>query len=271
MAKQILEPLKVFPDSTESYNLSDFIKWVKVYYTTSHRSIKKSNARKIVRARLELDKLREYKPRTRLSKRKQALIMSKLAKTILSTRNVSLHERNKLLNVPIFISTTKYQVRQKVKHRLSDLPLYLLYAATDKPIHGRISMTKQVFLLIKEVLGEKNVENAKFVPYRYGPYSFLLTHVLSNLEYDGLLKVRGRKNTSSEKFLLTEKGMKVTKKKFSKLSKSLREEILDRRKGWDEDHIGGILAYVYNKYPEFTEKSQLKKKYKSITWGKARG
>jgi len=270
LAKATLEPLKVFPDSSESYNLTNFMKLLKYYYLAKRTRKIDRRAQKIVRAILQLERLRRYEPATSVQVKNKSLEMRKLAKEILTSRNLAIHERNRLLNLPL-ISTNKYEPRIKIKHRLPDVILYLLYAIHDKPIHGRIAMMKQVFLLIKEVLGESNVEDAKFVPYRYGPYSFLLTHVLSNLEYDGLIKITGRKNTASEKFSLTDTGKMIAKRKFTKLPKKFRDMTLDRRKGWDEDHIKGLLAYVYNKYPEYAEKSNLKNKYKSISWGRARG
>lgn len=267
---KLVEPIKVYPDSTMSYPLADFIKVIKAFnQAPTIRTIDDPFKNKFAKIVVELDKIREIEAKTKTEKKKQYTQLKKLSTFIRHWRNLAIHDQNWVLNAAL-IDSKKYKVRKHVKHRLTDVILYLLYATPERPIHGRIAMTKQIFLAIKEVLEEKNVENPKFVPYRYGPYSFLVTHIISNLEYDSILSVKGRKNTS-EKFSLTEKGKKIAKRKFAKLPKKLQNELIDRRKGWDQNHIKGILAYVYNKYPEYTEKSMIKKKYKSITWGRARG
>ena len=185
-----------------------------------------------------------------------------------------------LMSIPVssllvhdFLMKKKKKKKQKIekKYSLSEIVLYLLYAGQNKPIHGRISITKQVFLLIKEVLGEKNCADAKFVPYLYGPYSFHLTQLIASLEYDGLIERTGKKNTKNEKFYLTKNGKNITESKFAKLPKKLQQEIIRNRKGWDEDHVEGLLRYVYAKYPKYTEKSKIRERYKSVNWGKSRG
>jgi len=268
---KLVEPIKVFPDSTETYLLDDFIKFIKLLQSSPATvTITDKHAKQFSSLVYELKKQREKETKTKKSEKKQIVELMKLAKQLRAIRNVAVHQQNKILNTRI-IKPNQYRVRKETKHKLTDVILYLFFAGNNKPIHGRISFIKQIFLTIKEILREENVENPKFVPYRYGPYSFLITHILDNLEYDGLIQVKGRKNTTGEKFSLTETGKKVAEKKFSKLPNKIQEEFWDRRRGWDEDHVRGILAYVYNKYPEYTEKSKIKNRYKSITWGRARG
>ena len=272
MAKaKLVEPIKKYPDSTKSYDFTDFITLVKAFYDApSIRTIDDPLQMEFAKIVLNLEEVREKEAKTKIAKRKQFKELHELSTIMKKWRNLAVHDQNWILNAPL-INSKQYKARKYVQHKLTDVILYLLYATQEKPIHGRIAITKQLFLAIKEVFGEENVENPKFVPYRFGPYSFLITHILSNLEYDNLIQVKGRKNTSSEKFFLTEKGVKIAKKKFAKLPKSLQNKLIDRRIGWDQSHIKGLLGYVYNKYPEFTEKSMIKNRYKSITWGRAKG
>lgn len=154
-----------------------------------------------------------------------------------------------------------------------DLILLLLYARKDKPIYGRTMLMKQVFLLFEEILRKYNlkVQNPKFVPYYYGPYSFTVAKVLEDLSFAGYIKIEGKKNTRKEKFMLTNQGLREIDKKWNKLDENLRKEIEKHRIAWDQMGTDGILNYIYTYYPEFKEKSKIKDKYKEIKWGRGRG
>jgi len=155
------------------------------------------------------------------------------------------------------------------KFSRTDLVLILL-CAQEKSIHGRILLMKELFLLYNKIL-KTNTQDPKFVPYRFGPYSFHLTDLLSTLHVDGYLQVKGRKNSNSESFSLTDKGQKYAKTLFNKLSKSQKNEITIKRKGWDQLGTDGILNYVYTHYPKYTVKSIIKNRYKDVIWGKGTG
>jgi len=169
-----------------------------------------------------------------------------------------------------------YATAQKIFPKLktkkfsrTDLVLILLYAQ-KKSIHGRILLMKELFLLYNRIL-KINTQDPKFVPYRFGPYSFHLTDLLTTLNVDGYLQVKGRKNSNSESFSLTDKGQKNAKKLFNKLSKSQKDEISIKRKGWDQLGTEGILNYVYTHYPIYKAKSVIKNRYKDVIWGKGTG
>lgn len=146
-----------------------------------------------------------------------------------------------------------------------DLIMILLFAQ-EKPIHGRILLMKELFLLYRRLLHEQS-QDPKFVPYRFGPYSFHLVESVGTLNLDGYVEVRGRKNSNSESFTLTDKGKNSARKIFNQMPKSIRNEITEKRKGWDQLGTEGILNYVYTHYPSFKEKSILKNRYKDIIWG----
>jgi len=154
-----------------------------------------------------------------------------------------------------------------------DLILLLLYARKDKPIYGRTMLMKQVFLLFEEILKKYNlkIQNPKFVPYYYGPYSFTVAKVLEDLSFAGYIKIEGKKNTRKEKFMLTNQGLREIERKWSKLDENLREEIEKHRIAWDQMGTDGILNYVNTYYQEFKEKSKIKNRYQEIKWGRGRG
>lgn len=144
--------------------------------------------------------------------------------------------------------------------------IMILLVAQEKPIHGRILLMKELFLLYRRLLHEKS-QDPKFVPYKFGPYSFHLVESVSTLSQDGYLEVHGRRNSNSESFTLTSKGRDLARKTFNQLPKSIQNEIIKKRKGWDQLGTEGILNYVYTHYPSFKTNSVLKNRYKDIIWG----
>lgn len=165
------------------------------------------------------------------------------------------------------------QKKEKPDLLVKDVLLFLLYARKDKPIYGRTMLMKQVFLLFEEILKKYNlkVQNPKFVPYYYGPYSFTVAKVLEDLTFSGYIKIVGKKNSRKERFELTNPGIREIEEKWKQLDKNLRREIENHRISWDQMGTEGILNYVYRYYPEFKEKSKIKDKYKEIKWGRGRG
>jgi hypothetical protein len=154
---------------------------------------------------------------------------------------------------------------------ISDCVLFLLYAYPSKPLCGRISLMKQVFLLIKEVLDEKKVQEPKFVPHHFGMYSFTVANEITNMQFAGYLEAKGQKNSKLERFCITERGQKYIAPMFKALPPEVQDLIKHKRKGWDQLGYDGILRLVYTKYPQFREKSRLKERYKPIIWGRGSG
>ena len=154
---------------------------------------------------------------------------------------------------------------------VSDAVLLLLYSQHEKPVNGRVSMMKEVFLLVNEVLGGIDTQDPKYVKNRFGMYSFLVAQTLTSLEFAGFMEREGKKNTKLERFKITEKGVKYVAPLFGGLPKKLQAAISEKRKGWDQLGYEGILRYVYQKYPEYRDKSVLKKRYAPIFWGRGTG
>lgn len=151
------------------------------------------------------------------------------------------------------------------KFSRSDLVMIIL-AAREQSIHGRILLMKELFLLYQKMLKPKT-QDPKFVPYRFGPYSFHLAELLTTMSNDGLLEIKGRRNSNSESFNLTPKGKKKSNAIFKKLTKVEQKEIQEKRKGWDQLGTDGILNYVYTHYPKYKVKSIIKNRYKDVIWG----
>jgi len=156
------------------------------------------------------------------------------------------------------------------KFTLADAIMLILYAQPDKPIFGRILLVKEIFLLTNEVLKDE-VQDGNFVPYHYGPYSFTLGNILSNLEFAGYVDRTGKRNSRLEHFKLTSKGKEVAAKIWDKVSPSVQIEIQEKRKGWDQLGVKGILKLVYKNYPKFAKESYVKGRYKAISWGRGIG
>jgi len=184
---------------------------------------------------------------------------------LVSRKEIRLSDRS------IFYSFDKadevYKSLPTTKIPVADAVLMLLYAQ-DKPIHGRTSLMKQVFLLVNEILGSYRVQNPRYVKHRFGMYSFSVANAVSTLEFAGLIERQGRKNTNVERFTLSKKGRKHIAPVFAKLPEHIQRATMDRRKGWDQLGYDGILRYVYQKYPEYRDLSVLKNRYAEIAWGR---
>lgn len=165
----------------------------------------------------------------------------------------------------------RLQKENKLILTVRDLILLILYAQKCRPVQSRIMLFKEIFLLYKEILEKYNgpliIQNPKFFGYKYGPYSYEIAEALKQLYWTGIINIEGKRNTRREIFELTDKGLKEAKKIFDKLPSELQEEIVKMRIGWDQLGIDGILRYVYAKYPEYTDKSEIKDKYKWVIWG----
>jgi len=154
---------------------------------------------------------------------------------------------------------------------IEDIILALLNSFDKKPIYGRTMLMKQIFLIYNEILSGKNlkIQEPHFVSYYYGPFSFLVSKTIDDLELDGCVERFGVKNSEIENFIISEKG----KKKYSKRAfgkSTIIDEIKQKRIGWDQLGTKGILHYVYTYYPDFKDKSIIKNKFKEITWGAGR-
>ncbi len=116
-----------------------------------------------------------------------------------------------------------------------------------------------------------SVEDCNYVPYHYGPYSFLVANKLENLVDAGLLWRTGKKDTRNEVFKITKVGEEVIAPKFNNLAPGVGTRISMLRQGLDQLGRDGILRFVYETYPQYRAKSRIGKRYKLITWGRGKG
>ena len=253
-----------YPDSSTCYTFDDLEKVMQILKSSKTVQIKNPQQQKFANLILDLNNTRTTGSSYTLQKKHRQLIEN-IQNSSLETREI-----NEILNA-VLISKSEYILRSSIIYTLRDVVLFLLYAQLKKPISGRTMITKQIFLSIKEIFNDTQVENPRFVPYRFGPYSFRLSHILSNMQYDGLISVNGKKNTRNELFSLTNSGLKIAKKKFNSLTKKQQSVLADKRKSWDQLHQKGILSYVYDRYPEYTSNSKIAHIYKSIVWGRGTG
>ena len=175
-----------------------------------------------------------------------------------------------------FIDFDQLKDELKTKNRegflISDVILILLFSHKKKPVYGRTLLMKQIFLLYEEILSKTdiNVQDPKFIPYIYGPYSFNVMQVIEDLFFSGSIIIKGRKNSRNETFKISDKVASKASDKFSQLPMDIQKNILESRISWDQLGTDGILRYVYFKYPLFKEKSKIKEKYADINWGKGK-
>jgi len=159
---------------------------------------------------------------------------------------------------------------EKPELALDELIL-LTIGLIDKPVNGRVVMQKEVFLLYQELKDKVRIMEPDFKKYKYGPFSFTISALLELLESSGYLEIRNRRSTRSTKYMLTEKGKEIAKRIIAMLEKKLGPDYIEKlrklRMGWDQLGHDGILRYVYQKYPQYREKSEVKEKYIHIDWG----
>jgi len=162
----------------------------------------------------------------------------------------------------------QYKKIKPVKYTVSDLILFLLYSQ-DKTIRRRVVLFKELFVMEQEIFKNKNIENCKFVPYHYGPYSFHVSNKLSNLIASGHISTHFVKGTNIIEFVLEPKGEKLIKHKYQRLPNKIKNNLEKLRMGLDQ-FSKHIQNYVYKlpKYQKYTDKSRIKNHYKLITWGK---
>lgn len=141
------------------------------------------------------------------------------------------------------------------------LPLALLYVDGRREIDGATKFQKLVFLAQKETDIEESFE---FRSDKYGPFSPELHATLDELENRNLIRKEIRRNRSgNEKYTysLTGYGTEVLQKVMDKDEGGDFEQILENsdevKKEYNRKPFDRLLRYVYSKYDEYTDKSEL--------------
>lgn len=127
------------------------------------------------------------------------------------------------------------------------------------PVSGITAMQKQIFIITYEFAQEHEIpsENPGYRAYKYGPYSHRIERALQTLDEAGLVTSVGRLNTNSERFYLTESGEKRGEVLLSKLGDKNLIDLEALKADLQQFTLDGLLTYVYSKYPEFTDKSEI--------------
>jgi len=162
----------------------------------------------------------------------------------------------------------EYKKIELMKYSVSDLILFLLYSQ-EKPLRGKTVFFKEIFYFEKEIFKKENLENCKFIPYYYGPYSFYVSNKLEYLIGSKFIKKTKQHDTGKDELVLTPLGKKTIQRKYNTLSPGVRDNIEKLRKGLDQYGIK-ILNIIYKdeKYKKYIVKSKISHRYKLITWGK---
>ena len=138
--------------------------------------------------------------------------------------------------------------------RADDWVLALLYANNRKPLHGKLMLVKEMFLVTKEMVPDLDVE-LQFFPYDLGPYSKVLAERVEALVKEGLIDVEG--SGGDFIFRLTPEGERQAQEIMEKLPDELKWLLERKRRAWDQLGYRGIVRLVYTRYPEYTGKSKI--------------
>lgn len=179
-----------------------------------------------------------------------------------------------------------------------DILLLLLYSkgvkdSINEPIIGRTRLTKTIFIFNKEFYKDFSKDNQllpfdelpEFFPWKFGPMSkdvledleffikinFIAVEEIANslayeeaqeysfLMEDVSLANENEKEYVEEMYYLTDLGMKYIESELLPcLSMSQLRIIEELKKNFNKASLKQILQYVYEKYPDFIEKSLIK-------------
>lgn len=127
------------------------------------------------------------------------------------------------------------------------------------PVPGITMIQKQMVIIINEFAPEHKIpsENPGFKAYKYGPYTERIDRAIDTLYHSGYLYSKGRINTNSERFYLTERGIEKGKMLLSKFDFGTMNDLLKLKRDLQQFTLQGIETYVYSKYPEYTDESEI--------------
>lgn len=151
-----------------------------------------------------------------------------------------------------------------VRLTTADVVLLLLYAE-PRPIQGKIRQMKQVFLALREILPEADVEPVAFEPRQFGPYSKQVENTIEQLVFANYAAISG-KSHHDYRLTITPKGRAYIAGKFDSLPHRIREKLAQKRREWDTLTPKGMMHYVYVHNPKYLENAILKNRYKDMDW-----
>ncbi len=124
-------------------------------------------------------------------------------------------------------------------------------------INGVLMFTKQFFVFVKEIEKELDTE-FKFIPYDYGPYSFVLINILKFLAKSGYIKIV--KESDRQDFIMTDEGMEKAAEIYKIINDDSKKKLENLRREATQLGYSGVLRYVYSRYPEYTTASKIRER-----------
>lgn len=140
--------------------------------------------------------------------------------------------------------------------------LVFLYAGPDRAarnpaINGMLMFTKQFFVFVKEV--NRDLQGYfNFIPYDYGPYSFVLKTIIDDLVNESYIVVE--KSDDRHDFILTDKGVEKAEILSKNLDEKTKQTLENLRREATQLGYRGVLRYVYSRYPEYTTASKIRER-----------
>ncbi len=150
-----------------------------------------------------------------------------------------------------------------------------------KKVAGVTRIEKMMFLLQKETAFSGKLEDKfDFKPWKFGPFSEDVYDALDLLASVGLLNIEERELANyveyteqgeligleeaepiepvvEKRYSLTERGREVAEKLRTLISDTDWAEIVNLKRRFERVPLTGLIQYVYQRYPETTEKSVL--------------
>lgn len=154
--------------------------------------------------------------------------------------------------------------------REDDLALLLFHHANE--VEGITKLQKLVFLIQEETDFTDVHEQIEFQfeSYKYGPFSeeiydslrFLISigaieSVESDFDTDHIRTNDDQNDLSGKKFVLTDKGEKISYEFNEILDDNIEDEIEDIVDEYNELTLDDLLRYVYTQYPHYTDESDI--------------
>lgn len=130
-------------------------------------------------------------------------------------------------------------------------------AAKNPGINGILMFTKQFFVFVKEVKSDLQ-EYFNFIPYDYGPYSFVLKKIIDDQVNEGYIVVE--KSDDRQDFILTYNGVEKAEMLSKNLDKKTKQTLENLRREATQLGYRGVLRYVYSRYPEYTTASKIRER-----------
>lgn len=122
--------------------------------------------------------------------------------------------------------------------------LYLIDELANLGKFSRFMVEKNLFLLRKEENIDKSIKFYNFFPYKYGPFSNISFLDMNNLRSKGYFEGDERHPNLSGK----------AKETITRLDVGIKNKVKHTIKRFDSNN--DIKKYVYEKYPEYTVKSE---------------